>query len=231
MYQLAFERTNSEVQKSIAFNRQVEAFNERSNAHPLYVSCNVAVADAAKSQSYFTYIDSLSAAINRTREMSEVYSLLMLRAVAYSALQNFESAIDDLSTCLQIDSTSVLSYWQRAVCQAKINDFQASQGTNIDMKTANVLLDLTTAIRLAPQNAFVYYNRGNLYVQRKDFQRGVEDYTQAISLDANMAEAYYNRGLALVELGKTNEGIDDLSKAGELGLYTAYSLIKKYRKQ
>ena len=231
MYQLSFERTNNEVQKNFAFNRQVEAFNEQSKGYPLYISCNAAVADEGKSEGYFTYIDSLSANINRTRQMSEVYTLLMLRAVAYTSLQNFESAIDDLSTCLQIDSTSALAYWQRAVCQAKINAFQASQGTNIDMKTANVLLDLTKAITLSPQNAYVYYNRGNLYVQRKDYQRAIDDYTQALSLDSNMAEAYYNRGLALVESGKVSDGIDDLSKAGELGLYTAYSLIKKYRKQ
>ena len=231
MYQLAFERMSNEIQKNTAYNRQVEMFNEHSNAHPLYVSCNVAVDSETRSQGYFAYIDSLSAAINESREMPQVYTLLMLRAVAYSSLQNFESAIDDLSTCLQIDSTSAMAYWQRAVCQAKINDFQSSQGTNIDMKTANVLLDLTTAIRLSPQNAFVYYNRGNLYVQRKDYTKAIEDYTQAINIDANIAEAYYNRGLALVESGKNSEGIDDLSKAGELGLYNAYSLIKKYRKQ
>lgn len=28
---------------------------------------------------------------------------------------------------------------------------------------------------------------------------------------------------------KTEEGISDLSKAGELGIYQAYSVIKKYR--
>ena len=45
-----------------------------------------------------------------------------------------------------------------------------------------------------------------------------------------MAEAYYNRGICLIKQNRQDEGIADLSKAGELGLYTAYSLIKKYRK-
>ena len=44
-----------------------------------------------------------------------------------------------------------------------------------------------------------------------------------------MAEAYYNRGICRIKLNQQAEGIGDLSKAGELGLYTAYSLIKKYR--
>ena len=43
-----------------------------------------------------------------------------------------------------------------------------------------------------------------------------------------MAEAYYNRGLALIQTGKKAEGIEDLSQAGELGLYSAYGMIKKY---
>ena len=45
-----------------------------------------------------------------------------------------------------------------------------------------------------------------------------------------MAEAWYNRGLARLYSSQQQEGISDLSKAGELGLYTAYSVIKKYRK-
>jgi tetratricopeptide (TPR) repeat protein len=92
-------------------------------------------------------------------------------------------------------------------------------------------MDLSAAIRLAPRNAYLYYNRGNVYVRRKDYQQAIADYTQAIALDPRLAEAYYNRGLALIDSDKTTEGINDLSKAGELGLYTAYSLIKKHRKQ
>ena len=56
------------------------------------------------------------------------------------------------------------------------------------------------------------------------------DYTKAIELSPSFAEAYYNRGLLFFALGKVNEGTRDLSKAGELGLYEAYSLIKRMNK-
>jgi len=46
-----------------------------------------------------------------------------------------------------------------------------------------------------------------------------------------LAEAWYNRGLAKIYAKKVSEGIEDLSKAGELGLYQAYSVIKKYREK
>ena len=123
----------------------------------------------------------------------------------------------------------VLAYWQRAVCQSKLNAFNASQGTDIRMKTANALSDFTEAIRYN-ESAYLYYNRGNVYVQRNDYVHAIEDYSHAIAIDGNLAEAYYNRGLARIANKQQSEGISDLSKAGELGLYTAYSIIKRYRK-
>ena len=42
-----------------------------------------------------------------------------------------------------------------------------------------------------------------------------------------LAEAYFNRGLALIYMKREAEGIADLSKAGELGIYQAYSIIKQ----
>jgi tetratricopeptide (TPR) repeat protein len=159
-----------------------------------------------------------------------VKPLLFLRAVAYCSIQNFDNAIDDLGIYLQIDSTSSLAYWQRAVCQAKINEFNTAQGTNMELQSANVLGDLSDAIKLSPKNAYLYYNRGNLYALRQDYQHAIDDYTRAIALEQKLAEAYYNRGLALVFVKREAEGIADLSKAGELGIYQAYSVIKKYQK-
>ena len=228
MYELALEKVVSEVKSYIPYDEAVERFNSRSD-HPLYIVSSTPTLNEGKPQSYFTYIASLGQQIADVSNLHNVRNALLLRAVAYSSIQNFDDAIDDLTTHLQMDSLSVLALWQRAVCQSKINDFQASQGTNIDMKTANVLMDLSAAVRLEPRNAYLYYNRGNVCITRRDYNRAIDDYTKAISLDSHLAEAYYNRGLAFIDSGKFAEGVSDLSKAGELGIYTAYSLIKKYR--
>ena len=155
--------------------------------------------------------------------------MLLMRSVAYAATQNFEAAIDDLSDCLQADTASALAYWQRAVCQSKVNEFNASLGTDMAMKYANVLADLEKAIALDANSPYLYYNRANVYAARKDYARAIDDYTRAIAIDGNLAEAYYNRGLARIFSQKTAEGVADLSKAGELGLYNAYSIIKRYQ--
>jgi len=229
MFALSFFHTGSEVHTYVTYDTHVEAFNHQSGQRPLYVSNAETPLGEQSSSACFAYIDTLTLAIEQAHTIAPAASSLMLRAVAYSELQNYESAIDDLSTYLQIDSTSVLALWQRAVCQSKQNQFQASEGTNIDMKTANVLGDLCMALRLAPQNPYLYYNRATLYAYRKDYRRAIEDYEQALKLDAQLAEAWYNCGLCRIFLGDKEAGISDLSKAGEIGLYPAYNIIKRYR--
>ena len=155
--------------------------------------------------------------------------LLIQRAIAYSVIQNYDAAIDDLSAYILTDSLSAIPYWQRAVCQSRMNEFNASQGTDVKLQTARVLADLSKAIRI-DESAYLYYNRGNVYAQSADYVHAIEDYTKAISLDPHLAEAYYNRGLAHFALKHQQESVADLSKAGELGLYTAYSIIKRQRK-
>ena len=99
------------------------------------------------------------------------------------------------------------------------------------MKTVGAISDLDMAIKLSPDNAYLYFDRGNLYASNKDYARAIADYDKAVKLDPKLAEAYYNRGIANINLGKTDLGIADLSKAGELGLYEAYSAIKKFSKK
>lgn len=230
MYELSYEQYRTEVKPYTAYDHQVDEFNQQVRpADRIYINNNPAVLDEKRSNHYFTYIDSISEALEKTRGTAAEKTLLLNRAVAYSAIQNFDSAIDDLSSYLRVDSTSSLAYWQRAVCQSKVNEFNASQGADVAITVASIISDMTEAIKYNPQCAYLYYNRGNIYAERKDYNRAVEDYTHAISIDGNFAEAYYNRGIAYLFSGRLDEGTGDLSKAGELGLYTAYSVIKKYR--
>ena len=109
-----------------------------------------------------------------------------------------------------------------------MNEYDASRGEDVRLKTVGAISDLDKAMLLSPDNAYLYFNRGNLYASNKDYTKAIADYNMAVKLDPKLAEAYYNRGIANINLGKTDIGIADLSKAGELGLYDAYSAIKKF---
>ena len=88
--------------------------------------------------------------------------------------------------------------------------------------------DLAKAISLDGNNAYLYYDRANLYAASENYGKALADYDKAISIDGRLAEAYYNRGMVRVFAGNVEQGVADLSKAGELGLVDAYVAIKKY---
>lgn len=69
----------------------------------------------------------------------------------------------------------------------------------------------------------------------KDAQDGrineaISGFDEVIKTNPNMAEAYYDRGLLKLLLDDNISAIPDLSKAGEMGIYQAYSIIKKNQK-
>lgn len=216
------------------FDRDVEKINTEENknkkANKLYVTCSKSQIEEEQSVRLFNIIDSLTAEINKEKNTAVLGRLIFRRAIAYSVLNNYDEAISDLTTYLQIDSTSLLANAQRGVCQSMRNAFNSSQGVVTSLQQAGTLADFNIAIAKSPGKAYLYYNRGNMYASRKDYTKAIADYTTAIQKDNDLAEAYYNRGIVRLLSGDKENGIADLSKAGEFGLYDAYSIIKTQEK-
>lgn len=235
MFQLSYLQYANGVKSYVASDESVEKFNKElktgNNASNLQIACNPKSLNEDISKKYFNMLDSLSLKIQHSKDLKNDKHLLLQRAVAYSVIQNFYDAENDLSAYIQTDSTSVLAYWQRAVCLFMMQDYDKAQGNTAGLKDLRALTDLDKAISLSPANAYLYYNRGNIYAAQNDYAKAILDYTKAIELDPRLAEAYYNRGLAYIYTKKADLGIKDLSKAGEYGLVNAYSAIKKYRQK
>lgn len=70
-------------------------------------------------------------------------------------------------------------------------------------------------------------NRAKVRCSRRISKRRSPIIRAAIERNPDFAEAYYNRGLVYIYLGQNDEGIADLSKAGELGVVSAYNVIKR----
>lgn len=229
MYHLSFVKYDNGVKSYQAFSDEVERLNKNNpNAQRIYVNCNTMQLNDAMSAALFARIDTLSAQIDATRNVAEAKQMILERAICYTATQDYISAINDLDTYLGIDPSSVLALWQRAYCLTRSNSFNAARGVDIQLNAAKAMADIDMAIKADPSNQYLRYNRANMHVYAKDYANAIDDYTEAIRIDANLAEAYYNRGLACINIDKRQEGIRDLSKAGELGLYDAYGLMKKY---
>lgn len=229
MFEVSYLPYHNGMDTYQAFNEEIDNFNNQHHLkYPLNITCKPAQLTEEQSKAFLSLIDQLSASIQDAKNMKDVHAWLLQRAVAYSVTQNYDEAINDLNVYLDQDSTSAIAYWQRAVCQFMMNDFNFSRGVDVQLKAAKTLDDFNQAIKLDGQNAYLYYSRGNFHAARKDYQSAIDDYTKAIELDGRLAEAYYNRGIIRLENTHTkNAGIADLSKAGELGIYDAYGVIKR----
>jgi len=75
---------------------------------------------------------------------------------------------------------------------------------------------LNNSIKLQPDNANAYYNRGNAYYTLGQKQRAIEDWNEAIRLQPDYDGAYYNRGCAYSDLGQQQRAIEDYNFMNEL---------------
>ena len=69
------------------------------------------------------------------------------------------------------------------------------------------------AIRLQPNNAVVYNNRGAAKAMLRQLNEAIDDYDEAIRLQPDYATAYNNRGLAKAGLERFDEAITDYDEA------------------
>jgi len=86
-----------------------------------------------------------------------------------------------------------------------------------------------------PTDAKTYYQLGNEYYERGDYDRAIENYNMAILLNPVFSEAYFNRALAYYQLKNFDKSVSDYSKAAELDPHNPFIYNNKgdahYRKQ
>ncbi|MDR0547700.1 MAG: tetratricopeptide repeat protein [Dysgonamonadaceae bacterium] len=170
---------------------------------------------------HFQSIDRYSLILDRNPADAGAY---FARAMDFMVLQDLSEAIDDFGRAIAQQPDFVLAYFNRAVVRYKQIEINGSS-ENFDREL--ILRDYEAVIRLNPDFVYAYFNRANLRCLQKDYRAAVIDYNEAIKRNPDFAEAYFNRGLTRLYLGETNRGIEDLSKAGELGIVSAYGIIKK----
>ncbi len=79
-------------------------------------------------------------------------------------------------------------------------------------------------IKLQPNNAGLFVNRGVQYAFLGLYPDAIGDYNKSIKLDSTIAEAYYNRGIAQSRFAYTKRACIDIKKAYKLGLIQAKTL-------
>lgn len=227
-YVLTYYKNSAKIQEYVAYCRDVEALNQ-SHLLPLsiYMSNLESNCTEDRLQEHFQWISELS---DKLDAQPGQISLLLHRSFDYYHVRDFENAIADLNEILAKDDSYVMALFLRA--QVRCAQLDASgatmQASELRLGYLMVLQDLTKCVEMNPEMSYAHYNRGNVFVRLADYSAAVHAYDEAVKLDAKFPDAFFNRGVAYLLNNEIDNGLSDLSQAGELGLYAAYNLIKRY---
>ena len=216
------------------YNKHIMAYNQAHNYRPSITVCN-------KRPVYpegfvQTNIGELSVRISRTEKADDY----LLRGGFYLSSGDYPAAIADFSAITAREPDNLLALFNLANARMMMYDYIES----VDDKTPRVVGERPNEIRkvdyslvlegyrrcleIDPDFVFARFNIGNVYAKNGEIDKAIEAYTQVIRQDRELAEAYFNRGLLYIYIGQKAQASADLSKAGELGITSAYNIIKRY---
>ena len=221
--------------------------NQKKLSSVLKITNNELPLTAELVNNHFEAINTISSKLAADNQNADTY---FNRALEFAMVQDFNSAIEDLNKAIALRSDFMLAYFCRANIRYKLVDYirnstDATTKSVTDDKNKNkkissenqyvfdmnlILGDFDKVIQMHPDFTFAYFNKANILCTLKDFNAAISNYSKAIQTDADFAEAYFNRGLTYLFIGEDAKGLADLSKAGELGIYTSYNLIQRFKK-
>lgn len=237
-----FRLADQRYEGKVAFSNRYENAALDKFIEKMPVPVEIALDNKSDVQHSLAAYDARRADINFLKGMREIQNRQYSAALGY-----YNAAIDG---CAGQEKAFYLV--NRAALRAEMIEFIASIESNVQTLTmddqgatkarvndraersydySEVLADLEEAVKLAPANAYIHYNLGNIRCLSSQPVLSIGSYDRAIELHPQMGEAYFNRGLVLIFLKDREKGCIDLSRAGELGIKDAYPVISKYCKE
>jgi tetratricopeptide (TPR) repeat protein len=234
---ISFYSKENQLKRLNYFYEELDLYNKKNGlSAPLKITNTDIALTSDMAQTHFATIKTLGDRIKSNPSDADNY---FMRGINYVTVQDYSNALDDFTHAIDLQPDFMLAYFCRANTLYKLLDFKMnnpdanSKKDDISLGKLYkhdfdvILNDYNKAIGQAPNFAFARFNEGNLLCQEKDFQSAIDCYTEAIKAQSDFAEAYFNRGLAYLYINDTKRGIADLSKAGELGIYQAYNVMKR----
>jgi tetratricopeptide (TPR) repeat protein len=232
-----------EIRRTNLFYQALDQYNKSKKASAtLKITNNEIPLTSELISSHFETINNLSTRLTNTQNDADLF---FQRAIEFSLVQDYKSALDDLNKAIELQPSFMLAYFYRANTRYKLLEYLKNNSehqepilskniptsvSRISMDNEIIIHDYDKTIELAPDFSFAYFNKANVNCSVKNFSEAIKNYSKAIEIDSDFAEAYFNRGLTYLFTGEDSKGLNDLSKAGELGIYKSYNLIQRFKK-
>jgi len=242
----AFEKNSVDYERFQYYNMTIEDLNEKNNYNPLLTITNKPVDE------YQEVFENFVLYYNARLEINKSSHNYLSRGIFRSLTGNYNAALEDLDSAIILDSEQAIAYFARGNCRYKmLEQIESLTETHDEVVVSvnepvmdepakqpmaipeynKILNDYQTLLYLKSDFFFGYFNRAYIKLRLQRYKSAIEDLNKAIELEPEFAEAYFNRGLTKIFLNDIEEGALDLSRAGELGIYGAYNIIKRYCNQ
>jgi tetratricopeptide (TPR) repeat protein len=126
------------------------------------------------------------------------HKLKLARGKALHQVENYDKAVDDLSSAIKQRPDVADGYLCRAAAYDALGKFD------------DAFKDIAKAIELQPDSAAPYIQRAIIYKEQKQADKALADYAQAAKLDPKLIQ---HRAAYLKEQGRPEEAIADYSAA------------------
>ena len=240
----AFEKNAVDYDRFQYYNAAINEINERNNYDPLFSISNKSNAG------YSNVFENFILFFNEKIQIQQNSHNYLNRGIFYSLTGNYNKSLDDLNRSIEMNDKQSIGYFVRANCRYKmLEEIELLAGTSAEISVKigernpgtnafsaepaaldykHILEDYEITLFLNPNFFFGYFNRAFIKIRLGEYKSAMEDLNRAIELEPEFAEAYFNRGLTKIYMDDPEGGALDLSRAGELGIYGAYNVIKRY---
>lgn len=129
-------------------------------------------------------------------------STFIKRGVAYEAKHDYDNAITDFTTAINMGDNS--GYINRGSVYQQKGEYDKA------------ISDLSTLIGMDPRASVAYWERGQVYICMREYDKAILDYSKPVEMYPRDDSAYRLRGLAYYEMGESDRAMADLDKAIKL---------------
>jgi tetratricopeptide (TPR) repeat protein len=130
---------------------------------------------------------------------NDIFSYYILGNI-YTDKGYYDNAITAYTLGLQIEPNNVDILYRRGIAYSNKHN---------ELDYSKAFIDYSEVIKLKPDHAGAFYNRGSIYDRMKEYDKAISDFTEAINLGLNDEETYFARGAAFAANGNEDAAIND----------------------
>jgi tetratricopeptide (TPR) repeat protein len=136
------------------------------------------------------------------------------RGIAFSYLNEYQRAIEDCNSALQLNPEYAWAYVNRGYVFRRLREYELA------------IEDFNRALELNPVDTWAYASRSLAYSELSEYQRAIDDCNRALELDTKYVWAYVCRSIAYREQNENQRAIDDCNRALELDPNDTWAYIQ-----